>query len=74
MPVGKYRTFVTLEPHERWILRMVQAGIVMAGNRKPALGKLIGIILRAYWDDFEKNANPELLMKLKKKVPPPAIH
>ena len=71
MAAGKYRTFVTLDPHERWILRMVQAGIVMAGNKKPPLNKVIGGVIREYWDEFEKNADPMQLRKLRQKVPPP---
>lgn len=68
---GKYRTFVQLDHYERWVLRMVQRGVVMAGNRKPALSKVIGGIIREYWEDFEQTADPELLAKLKKEVPPP---
>lgn len=67
---GKYRTFVTLDPYERWILRVVQAGMSQ-GKRKPPAGKVIGAILRDYWEEFEKNANPESLARLKKQVPPP---
>ena len=65
-----YRTFVTLDPKERWILRMVQAGVVMAGHRKPPINKVIGGIIREYWDEFEKSADPEQLDRLRKKVPP----
>lgn len=68
---GHYRTFVQLDPHERWILRMVQQGIVDAGHRKPPASKLIGGILREYWAQFEKDADPAQLEQLKRKVPPP---
>lgn len=65
-----YRTFVTLDSKERWILRMVQAGVVMAGNKKPPLNKVIGGIIREYWDEFEKSADPAMLEKLQRRVPP----
>ena len=68
---GKYRTFMQLDQYERWVLRMVQRGVVMAGNKKPPLSKVIGGIIREYWEDFELTADPELLAKLKKEVPPP---
>jgi hypothetical protein len=68
---GTYRTFVTLDPYERWILRVVQAGVVMAGNKKPPINKVIGGILREYWETFEKDADPEQLRQLVQKVPPP---
>lgn len=71
MSQGKHRTFVVLDPYERWILRMVQAGIVMTGNKKPAINKIIGSVLREYWEEFEKNADPRQLEALRKKVPPP---
>ena len=68
---GTYRTFMTLDPYERWILRVVQAGVVMAGNKKPPINKVIGGILREYWETFERDADPEQLRRLVKKVPPP---
>jgi hypothetical protein len=68
---GQYRTFVQLEPYERWILRAVQQGIVEAGHRKPPASRLIGGILREYWAEFEKTADPLQLAALKQKCPPP---
>jgi len=72
MAARLYRTFVQLDPHERWILRAVQHGIVMTGNKKPSLSKVIGAVVRAYWDDYEQNADPKMMAKLKKEMPPPA--
>jgi hypothetical protein len=66
---GRYRTFVQLDPYERWILRILQAG--MGGKKKPPQSRVIGAVLREYWEEFEKDASPELLARLKKKVPPP---
>lgn len=68
---GRYRTFVTLDPYERWILRVLQAGLTQKGRRKPPAGRVVGTVLREYWEDFERNANPELLAKLKSRIPPP---
>jgi len=71
MPEGKYRTFVTLDPYERWILRVVQAGVVMSGHKKPPINKVIGGVIREYWDEFERSADPSQIRKLRKKVPLP---
>lgn len=68
---GRYRTFVQLDAYERWILRMIQQGLSDAGRRKPPLSKVIGGVIREYWEQFEKDADPERLEELKKKVPPP---
>jgi hypothetical protein len=70
---GRYRTFVQLDAYERWILRMMQYGISQGGKRKPPLSKVIGGIIREYWEQFEKDADPERLAELKKKVPPPRL-
>lgn len=72
MAARLYRTFVQLDPHERWILRAVQHGFTMAGNKKPSMSKVVSAIIRAYWQDYEDNADPVMMAKLKKEVPPPA--
>lgn len=71
MAEGKYRTFVQLDQHERWILRLVQQGVTKPGKKKPPLSKVIAGIIREYWEEFENHADPELLAQLKKEVPPP---
>lgn len=70
MPARLYRTFVQLDPYERWILRAIQHGLTMASNKKPPLSKVIGGVIREYWEEFEKSADPEMMAKLKKEVPP----
>ena len=71
MAEGLYRTFVRLDPYERWILRVLQAGMHQAGKKKPAVSRIIGTVLRDYWEQFEQEADPEMLEKLKTRVPPP---
>lgn len=73
MAAKLYRTFVQLDPHERWILRAVQHGIAMAGNKKPSMSRLIGGIITEYWQEFEQNADPEMMEEIKKAVPPPRL-
>jgi len=68
---GKYRTFVQLDPYERWILRLVQKGLTKPGKRPPPMAKVIAGIIREYWDDFELHADPKMMAQLKKEVPPP---
>jgi hypothetical protein len=61
----KYRTFVKLDLYERWIVRVMQNAPLMSGKRRkiPA-SKVIGGIVREYFDDLTERADPQMLQRL----------
>jgi hypothetical protein len=66
-----YRTFVKLDPYERWILRVMQNMPKMLGKkRKKPSSKIIGAIIREYFEDLVENSDPEMLKKLLQMGPP----
>jgi hypothetical protein len=67
----EYRTFIKLNPYERWILRVLQNFPLMTGKkRKLPANRLIGAILREYFDDLVESSDPSMLRQLLKLGPP----
>ena len=71
---GCYRTFIRLDMYERWILRVIQYGLSESGHKRPPMSKVVRGVIREYWAQFEKDADPEKLEELKGKVPLPKIN
>ena len=71
---GRYQTFVTLDPYERWIIRALQHGMSTQTKRKrkPPMNKIIGMVIRGYWEEFSKASDPQRIRELIDEVPPPA--
>lgn len=66
-----YRTFVKLDPYERWVLRVIQNMPLLAGKkRKLHASKLIGAIIREYFDNLVEDSDPEMLRALIQIGPP----
>ena len=69
-----YRTFVKLDPYERWVLRVMQNAPLMLGKKKQPSSKVIGAIVREYFEDLVERADPiqlKELLKLGPKCPVP---
>jgi len=66
-----YRTFVKLNPYERWILRVMENAPRMLGKKKQPSSKVIGAIIREYFETVVKEADPKMLEKLLSYGPPP---
>lgn len=65
-----YRTFVKLDPYERWILRVMENAPRMVGKKKQPSSKIIGAIIREYFETMVRESEPEMLRKLLKFAPP----
>jgi hypothetical protein len=65
-----YRNFVKLDPYERWILRVMQSAPLMIGEKKQPSSKVIGAILRDYFETVVKGADPNQLKELLRLAPP----
>ena len=65
-----YRTFVKLDPYERWILRVMENAPRMIGKKKKPSSKVLGAIIREYFEGMVSEADPEMLQKLLKLAPP----
>lgn len=66
-----YRTFVKLDPYERWILRVMENAPRMIGKKKQPSSKVIGAIIREYFETMVREAEPEQLKALLRLGPPP---
>jgi len=59
-----YRTFVKLDPYERWILRVMQNAPRMIGKKSQPASKVIGAIMREYFEDLVERSDPTQLKEL----------
>lgn len=69
---GEYQTFVQLDPYEKWILQVLRAGMKKTTGRNIPISRLIGTVIREYWEEFQRGSDPQLLEDLVRKIPPPA--
>ena len=65
-----YRTFVKLNPYERWILRVMENAPRMIGKKKQPSSKVIGAIIREYYETMVGEADPDQLKELLRLGPP----
>ena len=65
-----YRTFVKLDPYERWILRVMERAPLMIGKKKQPSSKVIGAIIREYFEALVQDAEPEMISELLQLGPP----
>lgn len=65
-----YRTFVKLDPYERWILRVMENAPRMIGKKKQPSSKVIGAIIREYFETMVRESDPEMIQKLLELAPP----
>lgn len=68
-----YRVFVELDPYEHWVLRVVTSAIKVTSGRKkaPAPGRVIGAVLRSYYEFLKKHSDPDFFYELEKRMPSP---
>lgn len=59
-----YRTFIKLDPYERWVLRVMQNAPRMIGKKRQPSSKVIGAIIREYFEDLVKRSDPDQLKEL----------
>jgi hypothetical protein len=65
-----YRTFVKLDPYERWILRVMEQAPKMVGKKRQPSSKVIGAIVREYFESLVREADPKMLKELLSLGPP----
>jgi hypothetical protein len=67
-----YRTFVQLDPYERWILSVFQHALSSQKKKKIPTSAVISAIVREAWDLLQAQSDPQKIEELKRSVPMPA--
>lgn len=66
-----YRTFVQLDPYERWILAVFQHALSLNKKRKMPTSAVLSALIREAWSLLEEQSDPTKLEELKRAVPMP---